>query len=120
MVNHGNGGVGWGVRTVAQVRRRQRRHARVRAGRVRHGQRVARVQPQHLHHTPSEHAQCTDEAGTEMHPADELLKQEDFRTSWGVERLPPGWYRTEPRRRWSFSSDGDVYDDDDRDSVGSY
>jgi hypothetical protein len=55
-----------------------------------------------------------------MHPADELLKQEDFRTSWGVERLPPGWYRTEPRRRWSFSSDGDVYDDEDRDSVGSY
>jgi hypothetical protein len=29
------------------------------------------------------------EAGTEMHPEDELLKQEDFRTSWGIERLPP-------------------------------
>ena len=63
----------------------------------------------------------TKEAGTEMHSADELLNETgDFRTSWGVERLPPGWYRTEPRRRWSFSSDGDVYDDDDRDSVGSY
>jgi hypothetical protein len=24
------------------------------------------------------------------------------------------------RMRWGFSSDGDVYDDDDRDSVGSY
>jgi hypothetical protein len=60
------------------------------------------------------------EAGTEMHPEDELLKQEDFRTSWGIERLPPGWYRSEARRRWGSSSDGDVYDDDDRDSVGSY
>jgi hypothetical protein len=30
------------------------------------------------------------EAGTERHPEDELLKQEDFRTSLDVERLPPG------------------------------
>jgi hypothetical protein len=42
------------------------------------------------------------EAGTEMHPEDELLKQEDFRTSWGIERLPPGWYRSEARRRWAL------------------
>jgi hypothetical protein len=47
-------------------------------------------------------------------------KQEDFRTSWGIERLPPGWYRAEARRRWSSFSDGDVYDDDDRDSSNSY
>jgi hypothetical protein len=30
------------------------------------------------------------------------------------------WYRSEARRRWGFSSDGDVYDADDRDSVGSF
>jgi hypothetical protein len=44
---------------------------------------------------------------------------EDFRTSWGIERLPPGWYRSEARRRWGSSSDGDVYDDDDRDLLGA-
>ena len=68
---------------------------------------------------PAEHSSMK-EAGTERHPEDELLKQEDFRTSWGIERLPPGWYRAEARRRWSSFSDGDVYDDDDRDSSNSY